>query len=238
MNEKYRYRRFVWHWALKRNRLILEPWGLHGVHVIQYSKQFFQMFHISVLNAQIHLLLCELPDTQTTDIQHITQSIYICRLCTTTEITSTLHTKILKNKWSPTSTYTIQLHFILFLGSLLRLILMACSIVVRQLAISFSNSCLVNNKHKPCTEWVQALADILLRCHSNKTRAPTTNLPNDAQLEGIPYHSPKLHPGLCSSVGMQWGTDRQTDTQTAMATIHFTLAMPHAKCNTEQSGLQ
>jgi len=28
--------------------------------------------------------------------------------------------------------------------------------------------------------------------------------------EGIPYHSPKLHPGPCSSVGMRRGTDRQT----------------------------
>jgi len=36
------------------------------------------------------------------------------------------------------------------------------------------------------------------------------NRPNSAQLEGTPYHSSKLHPGPCSSVGMRWGTDRQT----------------------------
>jgi len=47
-------------------------------------------------------------------------------------------------------------------------------------------------------------------CHSNKTGAPIENLPNSAQLEGTPYHSPKLHVGPCSSVHMQRGTDRQT----------------------------
>jgi len=33
----------------------------------------------------------------------------------------------------------------------------------------------------------------------------------NAQLAGTPYYSPKLHTGPCSSVGMQWGTERQTD---------------------------
>jgi len=63
-------------------------------------------------------------------------------------------------------------------------------------------------------ERVQALADIsrsALCCHSNETRAPIANPPNNAQLEGISYHSSMLHPGACSSVGMQRGTDRQTD---------------------------
>jgi len=68
----------------------------------------------------------------------------------------------------------------------------------------------------------------------NENHAPFANLPNSAQLEGIPYHSPKLRPSPCSSVGMQRGTDRQTDThtdtQTAVANIHFALAMAHAKC--------
>jgi len=71
--------------------------------------------------------------------------------------------------------------------------------------------------HKPGTEQVQALADIshlALCCHSNVTHAPIANLPNSAQLEGTPYHSPKLHPGLCSSVGMRQRTDRHTDRQT------------------------
>jgi len=30
---------------------------------------------------------------------------------------------------------------------------------------------------------------------------------------------------------MWLGTDTQTDTQTAVNTVHFTLATPHAKCN-------
>jgi len=37
----------------------------------------------------------------------------------------------------------------------------------------------------------------------NETRAPIANSPNIAQLEGTPYHSPKLHPGPCGSVGMR-----------------------------------
>ena len=41
-------------------------------------------------------------------------------------------------------------------------------------------------------------------------RAPIANPPNNAQSGGTPYHSPKLHPGPCSSVGMPRGTDRQT----------------------------
>jgi len=45
----------------------------------------------------------------------------------------------------------------------------------------------------------------------NTTRAPIANPPNSAQLGGIPYHYPKLHPGPCSSVGMRRRTDTQTD---------------------------
>ena len=51
---------------------------------------------------------------------------------------------------------------------------------------------------------------LALCCHSNATRAPIANLPNSAQLGGIPYYSPKLHPGPCNSVGMRPRTDRQT----------------------------
>jgi len=81
----------------------------------------------------------------------------------------------------------------------------------------------------PGIERVQALANILrsvlyaftvykaislnirVCCYSNETRALIANMPSSVQLEGIPYHSPKLHPGLCSSVGMRRGTDRHTD---------------------------
>jgi len=48
---------------------------------------------------------------------------------------------------------------------------------------------------------------------ANETHAPIANLPNSAQLEGTPYHSPKLHPGL-RTVVLEFGggqTDRHTD---------------------------
>jgi len=68
------------------------------------------------------------------------------------------------------------------------------------------------------------------RCHhSNATHAPIANPPNSAQLGGIPYHSPKLHPGPCNTVGMQL----RTDTQTLVTTIHFLWSTTHAKCNKE-----
>ena len=72
-------------------------------------------------------------------------------------------------------------------------------------------------------------------CHSNVTRAPIANPPNSAQLGGIPYHSPKLHPAPCNNVGMRPRTDRhthrQTDRQTHRHTIHFSCSTAHAKCN-------
>jgi len=67
----------------------------------------------------------------------------------------------------------------------------------------------------------------VLCCHSNETCVLTAIPPNIAQVDGTQYHSPNLHPGPCSSMGMRRGTDRQT----AMTTIHFVLATPHAKCN-------
>jgi len=71
------------------------------------------------------------------------------------------------------------------------------------------------SQFKPGIERVQALADIfclVLCCHSNETRSPIANLPNGTQLDGTPgpLPFPKLYPGLCSSVGMRQGTDRQT----------------------------
>ena len=86
---------------------------------------------------------------------------------------------------------------------------------------------------KPGIKRVQALDNIsrsALCCHSNETGAPFANPPNSAQMEGT-YHSPSLHQGPCSNVGMRRGTDRHTDTQTAVTTIHFASATPHAKCN-------
>jgi len=84
---------------------------------------------------------------------------------------------------------------------------------------------------KPGTEPVQALADIsrsALCCHGNETRAPIANPPNSAQLEGTQYHSPNLHPGLCSSVLCgNVARVRHMD----VTSIHFASATPHAKCN-------
>jgi len=41
----------------------------------------------------------------------------------------------------------------------------------------------------------------------------------EPRLKGIPYHSPKLHPGPCSNVGMRPRTDTQADTD---ARDHYT----------------
>jgi len=87
---------------------------------------------------------------------------------------------------------------------------------------------------KPGLQQVQALAGIsssALCCQSNKTRVPITNPPNSGQLEGIAYHSPKLHPDPCSSAGMRRGTDRHTDTQTHRHTDgrdHYTFRLRYA----------
>jgi len=74
-----------------------------------------------------------------------------------------------------------------------------------------------------------------LCCHSNATGAPIANPPNSAQLGGSLYYAPKLHPSPCSSVGVRprtdIETDRQTDTQTRVTTIHFASSTTHAKCN-------
>jgi len=43
----------------------------------------------------------------------------------------------------------------------------------------------------------------------------------------IPYHSPKLYARPCNSVGMRPRTDRQTDTQMRVTTIHFASSTTH-----------
>jgi len=67
---------------------------------------------------------------------------------------------------------------------------------------------------KPRIERVQALSDIsrsVLRYHSNKTCAPTANLPNSAQLEGTPTILP-TYIRVCEVV---WECcEGQTDTHT------------------------
>jgi len=65
----------------------------------------------------------------------------------------------------------------------------------------------------------------------NATRACTDcKSPNSAQLGDIPYHSPKLHPGACNSVGMRPRTDTDRQTQTRVTTIHSVSSTTHAKC--------
>jgi len=48
-------------------------------------------------------------------------------------------------------------------------------------------------------------------CHTNEICVPIAKPPNSAQQGGTPYHSPVLHLGVCSGVGMWHGTDRYTD---------------------------
>ena len=60
--------------------------------------------------------------------------------------------------------------------------------------------------------------------------APIANPPNSAQLGSTSYHSFKLHPGLCSSLGIRRWTDTQSDTQTAVTAIHSVSSTTHAKC--------
>jgi len=67
-----------------------------------------------------------------------------------------------------------------------------------------------------------------LCCHSNETRAQIANLPNSVQLERAPYHSPSYI--WVHAVVWQHGVG-QTDTQTAVTTIHFASTMPHMMCN-------
>jgi len=67
---------------------------------------------------------------------------------------------------------------------------------------------------KPGIERIQALADIsrsALCCHSNETRAPTANSPNNAQAEG----TPTIPPSYIRVRAVVWECcEGQTDRQT------------------------
>ena len=80
----------------------------------------------------------------------------------------------------------------------------------RPLAI-YGAQCGKRLRHPPVTNQQRAHTlrklEFALCCHSNATGAPIANPPNSAQLGGSLYHSPKLHPGLCSSVGVRPRTD-------------------------------
>ena len=83
----------------------------------------------------------------------------------------------------------------------------------------------------PGIERVQALADIsrsALCCHSNEARAPIASLPDNAQLEGIPYHSQsyirvRAVVWECGEEQTQRATDRHTD-----ARDHYTFRLGYA----------
>jgi len=70
--------------------------------------------------------------------------------------------------------------------------------------ISFSDS-LIITRHRARTSTSVWRYVVIAR------KPVLANPPNSAHLGGTPYHSPKLHPGPCSSVGMWRDTDRQTD---------------------------
>jgi len=100
----------------------------------------------------------------------------------------------------------------------------------RPLAI-YGAQCWERLRHPPVTNQQRAHTKrklgFALCCHSNTTRAPIANPPNSAQLGGSLYHASKLHPGLCSNVGVR----PRTDTQTRVTTIHFASSTTHAKSN-------
>jgi len=79
-----------------------------------------------------------------------------------------------------------------------------CGALFGQTVCTLLNPVLIMKTVKSGIRRAQALADISrsgLRCH-------IANRPNSAQLEGTSYHSPKLHPGLCSSAARDRRTHR------------------------------
>ena len=80
------------------------------------------------------------------------------------------------------------------------------------------------NLFEPGIERVQVLADISrsVLCCQQRNRTPIANPPNNAQLEGTLYHSPRVT-SRSVSVRMRRGTDRHTDTQTGLVNSTFRL---------------
>ena len=73
-------------------------------------------------------------------------------------------------------------------------------------------------------------------CHNNETCALIANLQNTAQLGGTSYHSPKVTSGSVQQC--RNAKDRQTDTQTTVAIIHFAqlFQMRNATIGCQQNG--
>ena len=94
---------------------------------------------------------------------------------------------------------------------------LSSTILVRVLSSSAFNVSCVNSTNQAYSEYKHSLTFRVRRyvvIATKPVRAPIANPPIRAQLDGTPYHSPKLHPGPCSSVGMRRGTNRQTDAHT------------------------
>ena len=77
-----------------------------------------------------------------------------------------------------------------------------------------------------------------LCCRRNETPCIDCKSAQQCTTRWHPYHSSKLHPGPCSSVGMRRGIDRHTDEQKHRHTdghdhytCHVASATPHAKYN-------
>jgi len=75
----------------------------------------------------------------------------------------------------------------------------------------FLSIIIIITRHRASTSTRWHFAFVL--CHSNETHAPIAN-PSSSVTKGHPYHSFKLHPGPCSSVGMRRLTDTHRDGQT------------------------
>jgi len=84
---------------------------------------------------------------------------------------------------------------------------------------------------------VQALADIsrsALWCHSNETGATDFKSAQQCTTRRHPYHSPSYI--RVRAVVWECGEGQtDTDTETAVDTIHFASAKPHVKCNKQQT---
>jgi len=95
-------------------------------------------------------------------------------------------------------------------------------------------------------ERIKTLADIsrsalCCYCDADETRAPIANPPNSAQLEGTSYHSQVrayIRIRAVWSCGVEGQTHRQTDTQTAVTTVHFASSTTRAKCNSKVNCIQ
>ena len=72
------------------------------------------------------------------------------------------------------------------------LLTQTCGITV---SFKCTSSITIETSHRASAS-THDISCLVLRYHSNENRALIANPPNTAQLEGTPYHSPKLHPGL------------------------------------------